>query len=326
MRIASQGRNMRILVLGAGAVGGYFGGRMVEGGADVTFLVRAKRRAALAREGLQIKSAVGDLNLAIKTVTSGETMTPFDIVLLASKAYDLDSAMDSIAPAVGPDSAIVPLLNGMAHLDTLSARFGAPCVLGGACYIGATLDANGVVRHMGGMQSLVFGELDGRQSARVDAFAAILGRTKLNFEASRTIRQAMWDKFVLLAALAATTTLTRATIGEIMVAPSGEAFMLAALAECAAVAKAEGFTPTAAAYAGARGALTQRGSGFSASMMRDMFKGGPTEGDHVIGDLVRRAAARRIDTPILRTALTNLEVYEAKRAQAALTAAPALAQ
>ncbi|MGH7000691.1 MAG: 2-dehydropantoate 2-reductase [Stellaceae bacterium] len=321
MRVASQGQNMRILVLGAGAVGGYFGGRMVECGADVTFLVRAKRRAALARDGLLVKSAVGDLKLPVKTVAAGETMTPFDIVLLSSKSYDLDSAMESIVPAVGPDSAIVPLLNGMAHLEKLSARFGARRVLGGACYIGATLDANGVVQHMGRMQSLVFGEIDGQASVRVQAFADILAHTKLDFEASRAVRQAMWDKFVLLAALATTTTLTRATVGEIMAAPSGETFMLAALAECAAVAEAEGFAPTAAAYDGARGALTQRGSGFSASMMRDMLKGGPTEGDHVIGDMVRRGAARRVDTPILRTALTNLEAYEAKRAQSLVLAA-----
>lgn len=314
---------MRILVLGAGAVGGYFGGRMVEGGADVTFLVRDRRRAALARDGLRVKSAVGDLKLAVKTIAAGEKMTPFDIVLLSSKAYDLDSAMESIAPAMGPDSAIVPLLNGMAHLDALSARFGAQRILGGACYIGATLDANGVVQHMGRMQSLVFGELGGQPSARVQAFADILARTKLDFEASRTIRQAMWGKFVLLAALATTTTLTRATVGEIMAAPSGEAFMLAALAECAAVASAEGFATTSAAYEGARGALTQRGSGFSASMMRDMLKGGPTEGDHVIGDLARRAMARRVDTPILRTALTNLEAYEAKRAKSPALAAQA---
>ena len=314
MRVASQEQNMRILVLGAGAVGGYFGGRMVEGGADVTFLVRAKRRVALARDGLRVKSAVGDMNLAVKTIGAGEATVPFDIVLLSSKSYDLDSAIEAIAPAVGADSAVVPLLNGMAHLDRLSARFDAQRVLGGACYIGATLDADGVVQHMGRMQSLVFGELDGQQSARVEAFAAILGRTKLDFEASRTIRQAMWDKFVLLAALAATTTLTRATVGEIMAAPSGEAFMLATLVECAAVAKAEGFAPTAAAYNGARGALTQRGSGFSASMMRDMLKGGPTEGDYVVGDMVRRGAARWVDTPILRAALTNLEAYEAKRA------------
>ena len=323
MRVARQEQNMRILVLGAGAVGGYFGGRMVEGGADVTFLVRDRRRAALARDGLRVKSAVGDLKLAVKTIAAGEKMTPFDIVLLTSKAYDLDSAMESITPAMGPDSAIVPLLNGMAHLDALSARFGTRRVLGGACYIGATLDASGVVQHMGRMQSLVFGELDGQPSARVQAFADILARTKLDFDASRMIRQAMWDKFVLLAALATTTTLTRATVGEIMAAPSGEAFMLAALAECAAVAKAEGFAPTSAAYEGARGALTQRGSGFSASMMRDMLKGGPTEGDHVIGDLVRRATARRVDAPILRTALTNLEAYEAKRAQSSALAAQA---
>ncbi len=324
MRATRKGRNMRILALGAGAVGGYFGGRLVEGDADVTFLVRAKRRAALARDGLVVKSALGDLKLAVKTLGAGEATAPFDLVLLSCKAYDLDSAMTAIAPAMGPESTVLPLLNGMAHLDALVARFGAARVLGGSCYIGATLDADGAVLHMGRMQSLLFGEMDGKASPRVKAFADVLTRTKIDVEASSTIRQAMWDKFVMLAALAATTTLARATIGEIVAAPSGETFMLATLAECAAVAKAEGFTPTPAAYDGARRTLTQRGSGFAASMMRDLVKGGRTEGDHVIGDLVRRGAARRIDTPILRVALANLEVHEAKRAQASTIAAASI--
>jgi 2-dehydropantoate 2-reductase len=311
---------MRILVLGAGAVGGYFGGRMVEGGADVTFLVREKRRAALARGGLVVKSALGDLKLPVKTLLAGAATTPFDLVLLSCKAYDLDSAMAAIAPAMGPDSAVLPLLNGIAHLDALTARFGEARVLGGCCYIGATLDAEGAVRHMGRMQSLLFGEIGGAKTARVTDFTALLARTKIDTEASSAIVQAMWDKFVMLAALAATTTLTRSTIGEILEAPSGEAFMLATLAECAAVAKAEGFPPTPAAYDGARRTLTQRGSGFAASMMRDLVKGGRTEGDHVIGDLVRRAAARGVETPILRVALANLEAHEAKRAAATIGA------
>ena len=316
MRAARRGQNMRILVLGAGAVGGYFGGRLVEGGADVTFLVRAQRRAALARDGLVVKSALGDLKLAVKTLVAGEQTTPFDLVLLSCKAYDLGSAMDAIAPALAPESAVLPLLNGVAHLDVLAARFGGARVLGGCCYIGATLDAAGAILHMGRMQSLRFGEIDGTASPRVKTFADVLARTKIEAEASSAIRQAMWDKFVMLAALAATTTLTRSTVGEIMAAPSGETFMLATLAECAAVATAEGFPPAPAAYDGARRMLTQRGSGFTASMMRDLVKGGCTEGDHVIGDLVRRGVARRIDTPILRAALTNLEAHEAKRAPA----------
>ncbi len=311
---------MRILVLGAGAVGGYFGGRLVESGADVTFLVRAGRRAVLARDGLVVKSALGDLKLAVKTLTATEIAAPFDLVLLSSKAYDLGSAMDAITPAMGPESAVLPLLNGIAHLDALRARFGAARVLGGCCYIGATLDPDGTVRHMGRMQSLLFGEVDGKTTARVKALADALARTKIDAEASPAILQAMWDKFVMLAALAATTTLTRATVGEILAAPSGEAFMLATLAECAAVAAAEGFAPTPAALDGARRTLTQRGSGFAASMMRDLLKGGRTEGDHVIGDLVRRGAARRIDTPILRAAQTNLEAHEAKRAAASVGA------
>ncbi|MDE2228079.1 MAG: 2-dehydropantoate 2-reductase [Alphaproteobacteria bacterium] len=314
---------MRILVLGAGAVGGYFGGRMVEGGADVTFLVRERRRAALARDGLVVKSVLGDLKLAVKTLTAGETASPFDFVLLSCKAYDLASAMNAIAPVMGPDGAVLPLLNGIAHLEALTARFGVQRVLGGCCYIGATLDPDGAVRHMGRMQSLLFGEIGDRNSARVTALAAVLARTKIDAEASPAILQAMWDKFVMLAALAASTTLTRATVGEIMAAPSGEAFMLAVLTECAAVAKAEGFSPSPAAYDGARRTLTQRGSGFAASMMRDMLKGGRTEGDHVIGDLVRRGAARQVATPMLRAALVNLETHEAKRAATAADATQA---
>lgn len=316
MRAAHTGRDMRILVLGAGAVGGYFGGRMVEGGADVTFLVREKRHAVLARDGLVVKSALGGLKLPVKTLLAGEVTPSFDLVLLSCKAYDLDSAMAAIEPAMGPESAVLPLLNGVAHLDALAARFGAARVLGGCCYIGATLDTDGAVRHMGRMQSLLFGEIDGKAPARVTTFAALLARTKIDAEASPTIVQAMWDKFVMLAPLAAGTTLMQSTIGEIMAARSGEAFMLATLAECAAVAKAEGFPPTPAAYDDARRMLTQRGSSFAASMMRDLVKGGRTEGDHVVGYLVRRAAVRRIDTPMLRVALTNLETHEAKRAGA----------
>ena len=303
---------MRILVLGAGAIGGYFGGRLAEAGADVTFLVRGRRKAELDADGLRVKSAAGDIALRPKTLAAGAASDPFDAVLLSCKSYDLDSAIAAVAPYMGKDSAVVPMLNGLRHLDTLAGALGHERVMGGACYIGATLDDGGTVRHIGELQAITFGELSGERSARAEALLAQFARTKAAASIPPSILQAMWEKFVMLAALAAATTLTRATIGELMAAPSGEAFALRALEQCAAVASAEGHPPGAASLAQSRTLLTTRGSPFAASTMRDMVAGRRTEGDHIVGDMVRRGQARGIAVPLLEAALTNLEVHEAR--------------
>jgi 2-dehydropantoate 2-reductase len=300
---------MRILVLGAGAIGGYFGGRLAECGADVSFLVRARRKAELDAGGLIVKSPAGDLALKVKTLEAHERAAPFDVVFLSCKSYDLETAIEAIAPAVGPASAILPLLNGIRHIEQLAERFGAERVMGGACYISATLEA-GVVRHIGALQALAFGEIGAETSARARAIAAEFAGTKVTATLSPAIVQAMWEKWVMLAALAVTTTLARASVGEILAAPSGEAFLLAALAECAAVAGAEGHAPSPAAQNQARGLLTARGSAFAASMMRDLAAGRRTEGEHIIGDLVARAHRHGLEVPILKVALAALEVHE----------------
>jgi len=307
---------MRILVLGAGAIGGYFGGRLAESGADVAFLVRAKRKAELEARGLVVKSSFGDIACRVRALGPDEIDGPYDLVLLSCKSYDLDAAMDAIAPAAGPASAVLPLLNGLRHLDRLAERFGAERVLGGAAYIGAALEG-GEVRHIGGGHALVFGELSGGASPRAEAIRSVFARTKFDPRLAPDILRTMWEKLVMLAALAAATTLTRATVGEINAAPSGESFVLAALAECAAVASAEHNAPSAAALDQARGLLTARGSRFAASMMRDLAAGRRTEADHVIGDLVRRADRNGVAIPILRVALANLEVHEARIAAGA---------
>jgi 2-dehydropantoate 2-reductase len=307
---------MRIMVLGAGAIGGYYGGRLVEGGVDVTFLVRGRRAAQLAERGLVIRSALGDIERRVKTVEAGRVAEPFDLVLLSCKAYDLDDAIESIIPAVGPRSAILPLLNGINHMAALSGRFGADRVLGGACGIGAVLEPSGEVRQVGTMEWLTFGEVSGERSARCDAIAETFSRSKINATQSDNITQAMWDKFVQLASLAAATTLTRANVGEMLAAPLGEWLVLESLKECREVAGADGHPPTAAAVERTRKMLTTRGSPFTASMQRDLVAGGRTEGDHIIGDLVRRAEKRGIEAPLLKIALANLQVHEARRRNA----------
>src|ERR1700756_2861171 len=238
---------MRILVVGAGAIGGYFGGRLLQAGRDVTFLVRPKRAAELARDGLVIKSPAGDVTLKNPpTVQADELNEKFDVVLLSCKAFDLDDAIKSFAPAVGPQTTIIPLLNGMLHLDVLDKRFGRERVLGGLCTIAVTLNDKREVVQLQPMQSLNFGERDGKVSDRVraiaQAFSSINGAS-----VSETVMQDMWEKWVFLASIAAATSLMRAPVGAIVSAPGGKEFMLGILDESRAVATAEGFPARAPA-------------------------------------------------------------------------------
>jgi 2-dehydropantoate 2-reductase len=305
---------LKILVLGAGGVGGYFGGRLVEAGGDVTFLVRERRAAELAADGLVIKSPCGDATVRVRIVRAGEPLTPYDIVLLCCKAYDLESAMDSIAPAMGAESAVLPMLNGLSHLDRLDSRFGAGCVLGGVAQIAATIGAGGRIEHLSKLHRIIIGERDGSRSARVTALAALLAQGKFDSVLSDQIVLEMWEKFVLLASLAGMTCLMRAPVGAIAATADGEALMREFVAECTAVATAAGHPPRPPFLARTQGLLTERGSTFTASMLRDIERGGPTEGDHILGDLLRRAWALGVATPLLRTAACHVEAYEARRA------------
>jgi 2-dehydropantoate 2-reductase len=308
---------MRILVVGAGATGGYFGGRLLQAGQDVSFLVREKRAALLAQNGLHIRSALGDADIAAPpTVTAATLREPFDLVLLGCKAWDLPQAIEDIAPAVGGHSAVLPILNGMRQLDLLDARFGAGRVLGGQCVIAATLDADGTVRHLNRSHSLSFGERDGSDSERVRRIAQAMAGANFEPYASGTIVQDMWDKWVFLASLAGITCLMRAPVGDIMVAAGGREATLALLDDCRRVAAACGHEPHPAVLQRAREVLTETGSTLSASMMRDLESGNRVEADHVVGDLLARGAARGVDAPMLRLAYAHLKAYEARRAHA----------
>lgn len=312
-----HGSTMRTLVLGAGAVGGYFGGRLLEAGRDVTFLVRPRRAAELAATGLVIRSRFGDAASPAPVVLPRELREPFDLILLTCKAYDLEAAMDDIAPAVGPNSTIVPLLNGMRHLDALDARFGAERVLGGLCYIAATLDGEGRVIHLNDAHALRFGERDGRIGDRARAIAALFEPARASARASDAILAEMWEKWVMLASLAGMTSLMRASVGDIVAAPGGEALMLQMFEECRSIAAAAGFEPRPQFVEQTRALLTAAGSPLTASMLRDVERGGPTEAGHVLGDLLARAERLGMTAPLLRVAYCHLQAYESRRGRAA---------
>jgi 2-dehydropantoate 2-reductase len=309
---------MRVLVVGAGAIGGYFGGRMLQAGQDITFLVRPRRAAELASAGLVIKSPNGDVTLKKPpTVQADKLKTTFDVVLLSCKAFDLEDAMKSFAPAVGPQSAIVPLLNGMLHLDVLDAKFGRERVLGGLCAIAATLNEAREVVQLQPMQSLTFGERDGKMTERTRAIAEVVRSGNFNGTVSEKILQDMWEKWVFVASLAASTCLMRASLGNILAAPGGKDFILGILDECKAVATAEGYPPRAPFLERTLAMLTAEGSPMTASMFRDIKAGLPVEADHVVGDLITRGDAAKVPVPRLRTAYTHLKAYERQRGQVA---------
>jgi 2-dehydropantoate 2-reductase len=305
---------MRVLVVGAGAIGGYFGGRMLQAGRDITFLVRPRRATELAAAGLVIKSPNGDVTLKNPpTVQADRLNEKFDVILLSCKAFDLDDAIKSFAPAVGPQTAIVPLLNGILHLDVLDRKFGRERVLGGLCAIAVTLNEHREVVHLNPMQSLTFGERDGTMSDRVRAIAEVMASGKFGAVASEHIIQEMWEKWVFLASLAASTCLMRTSVGNILASPGGKDFILGMLDECKAVATAEGYAPRAPFLERTLGMLTTEGSPLTASMFRDIKAGAPVEVDHVIGDLIARGDAGKVPVPRLRTAYTHLKAYEKQR-------------
>jgi len=305
---------MRILVVGAGAVGGYFGGRLLQAGRDVTFLVRPRRAAELARAGLVIRSPCGDLALRDPPRVRAEDITQgFDLIVLSCKAYDLADAMAAFAPAVGERSMILPLLNGMRHLDELHRRFGGDHVLGGQCVISATLDAQRRIVHLNTMHRLSFGELDASDSPRMQQLAAVLGAAGFDALPSRQIVLEMWEKWVLLATLAAVSCQMRATLGDVLQAPGGEALVVALLDECRAIAEAAGHAPRPAFLDQARSTLTAAGSPLAASMLRDMQADAAIEADQIVGDLLDRGRAQGRAAPLLSLAYTHLKAYEARR-------------
>ena len=304
---------MRILVLGAGAIGGYFGGRLAQAGGDVTFLVRPRRREQLTRDGLVVESPLGAIRMPVKTVLAQDLAPGYDIILFTCKAYDLESAMDSIAPAVKAPAAIVPMLNGIAHLERLDARFGREQVVGGTCHINAMLKPDGSIWHGDPLQNMLFGERDRSKSARMVALAELVERAGIGGGLSEDIEQDMWEKVAFLCALASTTTLFRGNVREIIAAPGGRETMERAYAANAAIAKAEGHAPRPGAVQRAMERLTDPEGLWSASMLRDLEGKGSVEADHIVGWMLDRARRHKVDDSVLALAYTHLKTYENRR-------------
>lgn len=305
---------MRILVVGAGAIGGYFGGQLLQARRNVTFLVREKRAAQLRQSGLSIRGRTENVHIPDPpTILAPQLKSAFDLVLLSCKSYDLPQAIAEIRPAVGTDSKVLPLLNGLRHLDALDAAFGAEAVLGGRCFISTAVDAEGRILHLDENRTLSFGDRRGTRSTQLELILAELSGAGFEVQLSQSILQEMWDKWVFIAAAAATTCLMRAAIGDILQA-SGPGLALAFLGECLELAAAAGMPMNEATQERARGFLTTPASPFMASMLRDIEAGRRTEAEHILGDLIAR---RRMHTThsLLDIAYAQVRAYEIRRAR-----------
>lgn len=301
---------MRILIIGAGATGGFFGARLAQAGRDVTFLVRPGRAAQLAEQGLHVLSPAGDFHVAPTLLGADAIDGPYDVIVLAVKAYTLDSALEDMAAAVGPNTMIMPLLNGMHHVDAITQRFGAGKLVGGVCKINAELDGQGRIVQRGPINDLTYGEMNGQHTDRIQRLHAALSGAGFETRLSDTILRAMWEKWILLSSLGSLNALSRGSIGEIVAVPEGLAFANRLTDEVVALVSAVGEAPDAAVLAQIRKVLTLEGSPQTSSMYRDLSAGAPIEAQQIVGDLLQRGASTGIDTPLLAAAYVNLQVYQ----------------
>jgi 2-dehydropantoate 2-reductase len=307
---------MRILIVGAGAIGGYFGGRLLEAGRDVTFLVRPGRADELQRDGLIIRSPQGNvLYPSPPWILTHMLDGPYDLVLVSCKAYDLDSAMEAFAAAVDVTTLILPLLNGMAHLDRLRERFSTANVLGGQCLISVDRDASGAILHLNDKHQLSFGELNGASTPRILRVAESLADAGFEANFSQHIVQDMWDKWCFIATLAGITGTMRASLGDVLEA-DGLPLVVKLFAECCSIARVQGYPLHELVRQRYLAMLSASGSKLTASMLRDIERGAPIEAAHLLGDLLlRRDAQGAVPPPlsVLGLACTHLQAYEIRR-------------
>jgi len=309
---------MRILVLGAGALGGYFGARLLEAGADLAFLVRPRRQAQLREKGLVVHCPVfGSSHRTVTALQASEVRPGWDLVLLTCKAYDLEDAIAAIRPAVGPETAILPVLNGLAHIGALQAAFGEAAVLGGVARIQATLTPEGEVRNFAQWRALTVGELDGRMTPRVTEFVALADKGGIQAEAVPDIRNALWAKLVMLGTLAGATVLMRGSVGQILRAPGGADFLGTLLERNVAVAAHHGASLAPAILKGIRAIFADPASRLTASMLRDLESGGRIESDAILGELLDGARRAGIDPALHELIMLHARTYEQRRAEEA---------
>ena len=301
---------MKILVIGAGGVGGYFGGRLLEKGEDVTYLVREGRQKQLQDLGLDIESIHGNALLHPKTILAGEEAGPFDVILLTTKSYNLDSAIKDIRPYVTEETVILPLLNGILHFETLDKEFGADKVIGGLCFVESTLDSKGRIIQTSPGHDFVFGERSGEKTERILKIADAFSGTKANFRLSENISQDLWHKYMFISTMSGITTLMRQPIGPIRETESGNHTIKRLQSEIFKIMKSVDAPIAEEIESMQMKQIAGLGYTMKSSMQRDMEKLAQVEVEHLHGYLLVIAQREKLNVPVLESVYANLKIYQ----------------
>ena len=302
---------MKILILGAGGVGGYFGARLLKAGADVTYLLREKRQAKILAEGLIIETPKETFTVQPKTVTREQLKPDYDLIVLAPKSFDFEDALSSLQGA-SSKGVFLPFLNGLDHIQQLDTKFGKDRVMGGVAQIAATLSPTGAVKQLTDLHMLTVGHRSAAHEKIARDFFALCENSGFDRLYSENIEQSLWDKWVFLASLAGMTTLCRGHVGKISAAPWGIESTTSFYAESCAIAAANGFPTKDTAQKRSLDMLTNVKSSFAASMLRDLTQGNMTEHEHILGQMIQRGVSKGVSCPLLKLAHTQLVVEQDK--------------
>jgi 2-dehydropantoate 2-reductase len=303
---------MKILIVGAGGIGGYYGSKLMLAGADVTYLLREKRQAHIQKHGLVVETPQGSYTVHPKTITAQELRPGYDLIILAPKAFDLEDALGSISGA-SSQGFILPFLNGLAHIEQLDQRFGRERVIGGIAHIAATITGTGAVKQLTDLNVLTVGARTPNQEALAKEFYSLCQKTDFNAVYSDNIEQALWDKWTFLSTLAGMTTLCNGSIGEIVATPYGDALTKAMYAQCCAIAQAHGYAIAVAVQTKSIEMLTAVGSPMTASMLRDLNAGNKTEHAHILLEMIHKAQSKQLDCDLIKMAYTHIEVIQRRQ-------------
>ncbi len=307
---------MRIAVMATGAVGGYFGARLSQAGHDVAFVARGRQLEALRAHGLRVESPLGDVHLPDVMATDEPSgIGTVDLVLFGVKLWDTLEAAEAIEPLVAGTTAVVSFQNGVVKDDILSQALGAEHVIGGVCYIAATIAEPGLIRHSGTLAKLVFGEYNGSLSPRVRQFGDACADSGIDAEITDQVERAIWEKFVFLVGLSGTTSLARSPVGPVRSHPRSRAFLHDAMDEVVQVARAQGVA-LPAGYADERLTfIDQLPAGMTSSMHHDLDHGNRLEVAWLSGDVVERGGRLGVATPCNRAIFDILSVHSDGRAE-----------
>ena len=302
---------MKILVMGSGGVGGFYGGRLARAGCDVTFVARGAHLAALRERGLTIENeAQGDIHLpAVKVTANPADAGPVDLVLISVKLWDIEAAARAVKPAVGPQTAVLSLQNGVMKDDVLRGEFGETAVMGGVGYVATHISRPGVIHQTGAIQRMVFGEYDGRRSPRAEALLAAALEAGIEAELSSDVRRAIWEKYVFLVGLSGTTATMRGNIGPIRENPRTRAFLFDLMKETVAVGRAHGVAlPEDYSAQGLAFADTVPFD-MTSSMHHDLERGNPLEVEWLSGGVVKLGEQVGVPTPANRAVWDVLALH-----------------